>query len=158
MGTFMKKQMHAFLFTTLFAASAFAETTIVTKTNHPGHVSPDYGRSEICQVTTDRVIITTRYGLSANGVTTTEIRNSKVTGNLQKLLADAASETVMEKDNSMCDGPSTSIVATSGTLLFSSGGCGTPRKERTGVASGHLRAMIDAHCPSTHDYIAPIND
>jgi len=36
-------------------------------------------------------------------------------------------------------------------ILFTTGGCGSPRKERQGNASRMLRELVDAYCPTTHD-------
>ena len=75
----MTKNMQTFLVSTLFAASAFADMSVVTKNSYPGHVHPDFARNETCEVKTDRVIITRTYGRGAKGVTTTETRHSKQT-------------------------------------------------------------------------------
>jgi len=84
-----------------------------------------------------------------------EERKITLTGNVKKVIELAKEEKVEEKDNMLCDGPSTSIVAggeNDGVLIYSTGGCGSPRKQRTGVNSQKLRSIVDIYCPQTFDF------
>lgn len=151
----MGKSLSRLFLIALVSAPAFAApAALVTKTNGSGHVHPDYYRSEKCEVFADRVVITRAYGMGVNGLKTVETLNVSVAGDLKQVIANATAANVAEKENMLCDGPSTTI-STGNTLLYSTGGCGTPRKEREGAAARALRSLVDAHCPVTHDFSQP---
>lgn len=149
----MKYYLSALITLSLFGGAAFAhqEGALVTKTNHPGHVLPAMGRVETCEVFQDRVVIRRQFGFDeAKGFRAVEVREVKITGEIEKAIEAAAGEKLVEKENMLCDGPSTFVNA-GDTVLFSTGGCGNPRKERNGASSSLLRALVDNYCPVTHN-------
>jgi len=148
--------MKKFLFGTLvlnafIAVGAMAaETALVTKSNHTGFTAPEWSRFEQCEVFKDRATITKRMGSGEGQIVVSETRKLKIDGKLAALVAKVATEEITEKENMLCDGPATVIVS-GDNILFTTGGCGSPRKERQGNASRMLRELVDAYCPTTHD-------
>ncbi len=124
---------------------------LVTKSNASGFTPPEWVRSETCEVFADRVEITKQMGMGEKGVRLNETRKVKLTGNLEQLVAQVAKEELTEKENGLCDGPSTTISARE-NLIFTTGGCGSPRKERQGASSRILREIVDSYCATTHDF------
>lgn len=145
----MKNSLPLLIFTGIVSASAFAESPLITKLNHSGFTPPEYSRSEKCEVYSNRAVITRQIGVTGGHVTSTEVRNFKLQGAMKQLLQNAANATLEEKENLLCDGPHTTVSAGS-TLLYATGGCGAPRKERQGAAAMQLRAIIDEFCPVTN--------
>lgn len=135
------------------SVSAFADQVIVTKSNHTGFTAPQYARNETCTVYTDRVVVTKYLGRDANGVKLEETTPIELSGNIEGLLAAAADEKVEQKDNGLCDGPSTLIAAGNvehAAVLFATGGCGNKGSERVGPASRILVELVDRYCPTTY--------
>ena len=117
-------------------------------------MAPDYAGGERCDVYADRAVITNVMGYSgATALTVSETRKINLKGNLPAIIELAKAEKVSEKPNGLCDGPSTTISANSmadeSLLLFSTGGCGNPSKQRNGVATYKLTSLVDLYCPKT---------
>jgi hypothetical protein len=146
----MKKYVSILMMLGVTAAIA-SPTALITKSNHPGFVHPDFARGEKCEVFQDSVVITHEYGYGPGAVVTTEKRDFKLTGDITALIKKAASEVLEEKENGLCDGPSTFISAQGDVELFETGGCGSPRRERQGGAAYLLRDIVDQFCPVTHN-------
>src|SRR5262249_45530934 len=123
-----------------------AAEALITKTNFPGFTPAFAIRTENCELFADRVVITRQFGLE-HGIR--ETRQIELFASIDKLIAEAAAESVVSTPNFLCDGPGT-VVSAGDVLLYSTGGCGTPSNERAGHASAVLRDMIDAYCPTTH--------
>jgi len=139
-----------------FAHLAVAQDlALVTKTNNTGFVMPEYARTEICEVFRNKVVITKKFGIfSENSFTSKEVRRINLSPSIKNTLQVAATEPLLESGNFLCDAPSTSIasnVAGEKIILFSSGGCGSPRLERQGGAAQMLKDLVAAYCPVTHD-------
>ena len=67
-------------------------------------------------------------------------------------LERALKEKIEEKENGLCDAPGTSIKM-GVELLFATGGCGSPRKDRVGPFSTALKNVVNTYCPNTYDYV-----
>jgi hypothetical protein len=140
------------------ATVALADFTgpFVVKSNHSGFTPVEWSRTEVCEIHADKVVLTKGFG----SIQTVETRKLDVTGDLAELVRQAAEETATEKDNYLCDGPSTYVVGRTaadeeGVVLFTTGGCGSPSKSRNGAAARILRDLVDSYCPKT--YTAGIN-
>lgn len=143
-----------FLIAILAAPTVFAnQVPLVIKESHSGHVAPAYVRMEKCELYLDKVDITRSFGTGDDRVTLTEKRPVSLSREAMLSVSLAKLEAVAETDNRLCDGPSTSIHFYDGQVLFSTGGCGSPRKEREGPYSQRLRAILDTYCPTTHDFV-----
>jgi hypothetical protein len=137
----------------MLAAPAFASNdALVTKSSYPGYTSPDWVRTERCEVYLDKVVITRNFGYSGeSGFTATETRPVTITPSILAVIERAKTEELKETPNGLCDGPGTGV--SSGELvLFSTGGCGSPRLERNGGGSRMLRDLADTYCPKTYDF------
>lgn len=132
----------------VLGAVVFGAEPLVVKGNDPGYVDPEFAVVERCEVFSDSVVISRRFGHS-KAIVTTEKREVKRTGDMQALITAAEKEKLDSKPNNLCDGPATFVQAGSAVLYFT-GGCGSPRLERQGSAAYVLRAMADAYCPVTH--------
>lgn len=145
----MKKIIATILVVGSFATSYGA--ALITKSSGGGFVMPEYGRTSHCEVFQDKVLISNKFGY---GTTTSfdvvEERKITLSKDLKKVIEIAKTEQLVEKVNMLCDAPTTSIVA-GDLLLFTSGGCGSPRKERTGFASSKLVELVNLYCPKTYD-------
>lgn len=129
---------------------------LISKHSGGGFMAPEYAGFERCEVFADKVVLTHQYGMQqATALTLTEERKVALTGDVKKVIELAKAEAVEEKENMLCDGPSTSITAggeADPVLLFTTGGCGSPRKQRNGVYSNKLRSIADIYCPNTFDF------
>ena len=147
-----------FIISVLFIAPALtlaAESPILIKRSGGGHAPREYVRFETCEVFLDRVVISRQLGYDAAGFEVKEERKISLTNGIHVALQQARTEKLEEKPNNMCDAPTTSILlgsAEDALVLFSSGACGNPRKERKGAASDKLRELVNFYCPVTHDY------
>lgn len=153
----MKHRILTALAGLLAAPLAFSgPQALITKSNGTGFTLPEYTRYETCEVFRNQVVITQRFGFAEElGFTKREVRRISLEGAIEKVIETAAQEELQKKDNFLCDAPSTSV-SFRGTpeplVLFSSGGCGSPRLERQGPASLMLRELIDQYCPRTNDF------
>lgn len=150
MKTFLALSILALSFTSI------AETPLIAKFNSPGYVHPDHARYESCQIFGDRIVKTVK---AANQEPVTELFTHELSETeLVQLIASAKAETLTEKDNYLCDAPSTAILATEsdqealGMVLFVSGGCGSPRLLKSGSSSQKLMDLASRHCPETFDF------
>ena len=121
---------------------------LIEKTSGGGGTPPEYQRFERCFVYQDYVEVVHSYGTN-NRVILNERRNVAISGNLQALISQAAQEKLESTPNLLCDAPTTQT-ASRGVLLFSTGGCGTPKRERQGFASMRLKEIINLYCPTTY--------
>lgn len=144
----MKLNLGMLMLGSLLGASVFGAEALVTKINHPGYVMPDHAIVEKCEIFQDSVVISRAFG-GNDPVVTVEKRDVKGSGNIKALIQAADKAKLEQKDNGLCDGPATGVKAGS-VVLYSTGGCGSPRLERSGGASFLLRSMIDTYCPVTH--------
>lgn len=144
------------LFVFLFAAQLHAAAVakpLVTKSNSSGFTMEEWSRQETCEVYMNKVVIMKRYG-GSKGFTLTETRAITLSSGIQNAVKLAAAEKLEEKDNGLCDGPSTVIYTgerESAQILFSTGGCGSPRRNRSGPFSEALRNLASTYCPLTYD-------
>ncbi len=138
---------------------SLVDTPMLTKTSGGGFMMPEWVQIERCALYEDHVIITHQFGSGANKLVKEEIRNFTITsGFLDQMILNSLTESIIETENYMCDGPGTYTEAhyqlSTGKVesipLFSTGGCGSPQNEREGVNSRHLRQLIDEYCPTTH--------
>ncbi|HEX4924788.1 MAG TPA: hypothetical protein VFV50_11910 [Bdellovibrionales bacterium] len=138
----------------LFALNANAVTApLVTKSSTTGFTPPEWSRVEVCEVYSDKVVITKRYG-GEKGFTLVDTRPIRLSAGIQSSLKLAAAEKIEQKDNGLCDGPSTVIFLgqrESAQILFATGGCGSPRQNRAGPHSDALRGLVSTYCPLTYD-------
>jgi hypothetical protein len=138
----------------LVSASALAAPKpLITKSSGGGYMMPIYAGFETCEVYADRVVITRHLGNDPTGVALTETRKLEIQGDLRQTIIAANQEKTAEKENGLCDGPSTSISADAGSThveLFSTGGCGTPSKFRSGPYTERLKSIAALYCPKTY--------
>ncbi len=135
----------------ILVSSAFAapEKPFISKSSGGGYVMPDYLRFEKCDVYGDRVEITRVFGAQENGVKSIETRKLELVGKIKEIIKLAGQEKISEKPNGLCDGPATVISASADGQdvgLFSTGGCGTPRKLREGPNTKKLIDLVGAFC------------
>lgn len=157
-GVLMKKLMLA----CLVASSAFAAPAkpLLMKSSGGGFVPPDYARHEKCEVYSDRVVLTHRYGSGSDtALQLVETRTITLNGNVALVIEKAAAEAETTKPNNLCDGPGTGIVAYDkngqDVSLFSTGGCGSPQRSRDGVQSSKLKSIVDLFCSQTYKFADP---
>lgn len=126
----------------LATAAQAADEPLLTKSSGGGLTHPQYQRAESCALYAGRVEITEVYGT----VISKEVRKVTVSASIREALEEAAKEEVKETENGICDAPGTYVAA--GKLeIFSSGGCGSPKRVRTGPYSDMLRQLIGQYCP-----------
>lgn len=114
---------------------------LLVKINSPGYVPDDYFFKETCKLFLDRVEIEYQF----SGKTITENR---------RILGDTSLEEEMtETPNLIGDLPSTKIYGLDSTgdevLLYATGSCGAPKRERAGGAAFTLTSLIRKYCPET---------
>lgn len=153
----MKYRLLSALAGLLAAPLAFASPNpLITKSNGTGFTLPEYTRYETCEVYLNQVVITQRFGYAEElGFTKREVRRISLDKSIYKVIEAAAQEELLKNDNFLCDAPSTSIQflgKPEPLVLFSSGGCGSPRLDRQGPAAQMLKELVDQYCPVTNDY------
>ncbi|WPU65721.1 hypothetical protein [Peredibacter starrii] len=140
----------------LLSFSAFADQQpFITKYSASGFVPIEWSRSDKCEVFETEVLLTRTYARSA-----VQYRIPfSAEDSLNEMIAKAQVERLKLEDNYMCDGPSTTIKArfvaegseeSQEILLYSTGGCGSPKKVRVGPASSALIDIASTFCPTTH--------
>lgn len=97
------------LFATLLATSAFAADAVplLKKSQNSGFTPPEFHQSLECSVFADKVVIVRSFG---GTVTATEERAVVLAGEVEKLIAAAASEAFVA-EATICDAPGTSVSA-----------------------------------------------
>ena len=136
-----------------FSASADRQAFIV-KSSSTGFGPIEWARSEKCEVFDTEVILTRSY---ARSTVNYQIPFSS-DDSLNELIDKARQERLRLDDNYMCDGPATVIKArfvmegsdAEEILLYSTGGCGSPKKVRQGPNSSALMDIASTFCPTTH--------
>lgn len=155
----MKKYLGIVIASTQLVGALAVASPLIVKSSGGGFVHPEFGGNVRCELYNNKVVITNQYGFQGpSAFSAKEVRSIALSRPLQPIIDLAKTEAIEEKPNNLCDGPSTSVVASPDqdqVLLFTTGGCGSPRKERTGRASSKLRALIDIYCPMTHDFSDP---
>lgn len=119
---------------------------LLIQINSPGYVPEDYFFKETCKMYRDRVDI--EYNLA--GKLITETRRISGDTSLEELISRAKQEDITETPNLICDLPSTKIFGFDSTgaevLLYSTGSCGTAKRERNGGAAFILTTLIGKYC------------
>jgi hypothetical protein len=149
------KALTILLITLASTVAIAAEKPLISKSNSTGFVPAEWARSETCDVYQNRVLITRVYGAEATRIEHKETRNILIKSNLQALTKAVLAEKVEVQPNLLCDGPSTVTTILGNEVLFSTGGCGSDRKERVGPLSSALREIVNTYCPVTHDFKQP---
>jgi hypothetical protein len=153
-GGFMKKVLLGLVLTGV--ALAAPTKPLLSKASGGGFMAPEYSGYERCDVYPDKVVITHQFGyVTETALQVNEERKINLVGNVKLVVEKAAQEKVEEKPNGLCDGPSTTIQADNGgqaLLLFTTGGCGSPRKDRSGPLSTKLKEIVNLYCPRTIDF------
>lgn len=126
---------------------------LIIKTSVTGFTPVEWSRSEKCEVFDGEIIQTRTYAgkqIQFQFPYTTQ-------DSIQYFVEKAAEEKMKSENNYMCDGPSTMIKATyqkdgieQELLLYSTGGCGSPKKHRMGPYSSALIDIASTFCPTTH--------
>lgn len=152
----IRTSLFAICFLTLATqALALAPTPIIRKSNYTGFTAPEFTRFEQCEVYVDKVVITKQFG-STKIIETRALQTS----GLHELVTAAKAEPVKETPNFLCDGPSTTIDAFENQAndqverveLFSTGGCGSPSRNREGNQAETLRNIMALYCPTTYKF------
>lgn len=138
------------------AAVAAPAQPLISKSSGGGFMAPEHAGFERCEVFDDKVVITHQYGMrTPTALQLVEERKVELKGDVKLVIEKAKAEAIEEKGNFLCDGPATSVTAFNGDeqiLLYSTGGCGSPRKQRNGVYSNKLRQITDLYCAVTYDF------
>lgn len=106
----------------------------------------DFYFGETCRLYQDRVEV--EYRLA--GQVINEVRKISGASLIEKLISQAEQENITENPNMICDGPSTTVIGLEKVLLYSTGGCGTPKQIREGGAAFTLMTLVGKYCPETH--------
>ncbi|WP_408098660.1 hypothetical protein ACJVC5_07035 [Peredibacter sp. HCB2-198] len=146
----------SFVFLGLISLSAFADRQpFITKVSSTGFMPVEWSRSDKCEVFDTEVLLTRTYGRTS----VQYMFPFSSEESLNELIEKAQSERIKLEDNYMCDGPSTVIKArfvvegseeAAEVLLYSTGGCGSPKKVRVGPYSSALVDIASTFCPTTH--------
>lgn len=144
------------VFLGLASVSAFAnQQPYLTKYSASGFVPIEWSRSDKCEVFESEVLMTRTYARSAVHY---RIPFS-AEDSLNEMIEKAQGERFKLEDNYMCDGPATTIKArfvaegseeSQEILLYSTGGCGSPKRVRFGPYSSALVDIASTFCPTTH--------
>lgn len=139
------------IFTGGLVWGAGTQLPILVKSNSPGYVLPDFSFAEKCSLYADRVEI--EYRMSDSIVK--EVRSLKGAKSLELLVTRAATDKLRYEDNLLCDGPTTEVFGYSRNtpnkvVVYSTGGCGTPKAIREGGAAYQLMRFIENYCAKTH--------
>lgn len=118
---------------------------LLIKASATGFVPVEWSHSEKCEVYANKVVLTKTYG----GKTVSTTYPFSGEESVKDLIEEASHEELQEDDNYRCDGPSTTISAGE-LLIYSTGGCGSPKKSRQGPGAHALTDIIGTFCPTTH--------
>ena len=155
----IKKIITMVLLSNSMTAVAAYNGPMITKSSFSGYTPEEWRMVETCDVYQDRVEIIHQYGSNSLGIK--EIRKVAISG--EKTLADlvllAEHEPIDKTENGLCDGPSTVTTgvkvlsgdALSKVIMFSTGGCGTPRQQRNGPYSNMIRDFVGQYCQKNFD-------
>ncbi|MCX6125309.1 MAG: hypothetical protein NTV34_11280 [Proteobacteria bacterium] len=137
-----------------FSATA-VKTPIIVSSSGGGHMPREWSFYKTCEVFADKIVVTSRF--ASGEIITKEEHPISIAGTtkLAAIILKAETEGVDSTENSMCDGPTSGIygnkIAQNGSVeqvtLFSSGGCGSPRLERSGPYAFILKNIIGTYCP-----------
>lgn len=120
---------------------------LLIKVSNTGFVPPEWARSERCEVGESKVILTRTYSFKKIQY---QFPFETEENTIEDMIEKARHEKLVFQDNHLCDGPSTLIKAGDDLLLYSTGGCGSPKKIRQGPYSLALRDIASTFCPTTH--------
>ena len=149
--------MKLLIFMAIGSYSVLASASpLITKVSGGGFTPQEYAGYEKCEVYADKVVITHQMGMhTPTAIQLKETRPLAIQGDLNAVIVGAKQEKLEQKDNFLCDAPGTSIVAhlpaQEEVMLFTTGGCGSPRQERVGALSAKLRNIVGLYCPKTYD-------
>lgn len=128
-------------------------TPFLVKTNSPGFMPAAWAKSDKCEVFQNQIIQTRFY----NKREFIYVHPMQTEVSLAEMIHEAMDEQIVLEDNYMCDGPSTTVKATVNkdgqdheVILYSTGGCGSPKKVRQGPVSYALMDIASTFCPTTH--------
>jgi hypothetical protein len=138
---------------TLIGSFAFGAnpTPLFTKSAFSGYTPAEWVRTEKCEVYSNQVVLTKTFGNGPGSFDLKEVRQITLSSGVQTAIKNAIAEKVSETPNGMCDGPSMEIVLSSGEVLFSTGGCGSPKKQREGAYTNSLISIANTYCPTALD-------
>lgn len=131
------------------------EQPILEKISGTGFVPAEWSRQQKCQIFENEVLMTRSYGFTTVNY---QIPFSS-DGSLREMIAKASEEAFTVEPNGLCDGPSTVVKASIALeghtemrelILYSTGGCGSPRKVRRGPYTAALMDIAGTFCPTTH--------
>lgn len=122
-------------------------TPLLVKISNTGFVPPQWARSEKCEVGESTIILTRTYAAKKIQY---QFPYETEAGTIEGMIEKARHEKLVFQDNHLCDGPSTVIKAGDDLLLYSTGGCGSPKKMRQGPYSLALQDIASTFCPTTH--------
>lgn len=124
------------------------------KSSGSGFVHPNWSRSEKCEVFNDHVLMTRTYARESLEYI---FPYQAEAGTVLEMIEKAMGEKVIQEPNYLCDGPATYIKATfqkdgvdQDLVLYSTGGCGSPKIVRQGPFSSALIDIASTFCPTTH--------
>ena len=120
---------------------------LLIKVSNTGFVPPEWARSEKCEVGESQIILTRTYSFKSIQY---QFPYETEENTIEDMIEKARHERLVIQDNHLCDGPSTVIKAVDDLLLYSTGGCGSPKKIRQGPYSLALRDIASTFCPTTH--------
>lgn len=121
---------------------------LLVKTHYPGFVLPENAIQKTCSVYLKQTIIDTAYGFDS--LKTKQLIRHFIGYSIYDFLEQSQDEKIIEEPNFLCDAASSTIMAydqNEPVLLFNTGGCGTPRQERTGPVSTLLINLVNQICP-----------
>lgn len=120
---------------------------LLIKASNTGFTPPQWARSEKCEVGQSEIILTRTY---AHKTIHYQFPYHTEEGTIEEMIEKARHEKIFFQDNNLCDGPSTVIKTGDDLLLYSTGGCGSPKKIRQGPYSLALRDIASTFCPTTY--------
>lgn len=123
------------------------------KSSGSGFVHPNWARSEKCEVFDSHILMTRTYARESLEY----IFPYKTESSIEEMIENALQEKVVQEPNYLCDGPSTFVKAQfqkdgveRDLVLYSTGGCGSPKITRQGPFSSALIDIASTFCPTTH--------
>lgn len=122
---------------------------LIKKVSGTGFTRVEYRRSEECSVYVNKLVIKRTVGK----VTLTEYKDIFVERSIVAVAEAAMKEEAKKTPNNLCDGPGTSVSVLGDTLngiVYSTGGCGSPKIEKSDTNSKTILDIINRYCPKTY--------